>query len=369
MIESRLDGHTDRGDEAAILSLLESAPADEYIGVLERLDLVRTIGDVDDRTFGPNHRTALLELLCRDRVAESPISVRAKIVMALSHGRTDDLDERAIRDVFLATEGVALTQLKDRLDVGADHHDLQHVVYSDIDDGETREAILAHIREQALGPQGLKVLSDIDDTLYANWKDERYPAKTVYPGVLALYTELDVDGRVAFVTARPRDRTGLVEKATHQTLRALGVLEPVVLAGSFRNLHSDASIAEKKLTNFVEYEALFPEYDFAFFGDSGQGDAEFGARMREHTSRVRGVFIHDVVASTRDTKASWAGRGVRFFDTYVGAAHEVRDAGLVEEPSIGRVREKALADFEGIAFEDADAQAARRTELERDAAR
>lgn len=369
LIENLLEGHTDRADERAILALLEAAPAEVLVGVLDQLDLSRAIGDIDDRRVGPKHRTALVELLCRERVDELPVSVRAKLIAALSEGRTDSLDERGIRDLFLATKGAALTELKDRLDDGSDHHDLQHMIHCDIDDEETREAILAHIREEATPERRLRVLSDIDDTLYANWKDTRFPAKTVYPGVLTLYSELDREGRVAFVTARPKDRTGLIEKVTHATLRALGVQKPIVLAGSFFNLHSDSSIAEKKLANFLEYEALFPESEFAFFGDSGQGDAEFGARMRDHTDRVRSVFIHDVVASPAEVRSGWSGRGVCFFDTYIGAAHEAHATGLLDAGSIERVRAAAISDFDVIAFTDERMRGERRAELERDAAR
>lgn len=45
---------------------------------------------------------------------------------------------------------------------------------------------------------GVQVISDIDDTLMcsgARWpagRDNRYPRHCVYPGVLALYNELDI---------------------------------------------------------------------------------------------------------------------------------------------------------------------------------
>ncbi len=152
----------------------------------------------------------------------------------------------------------------------------------------------------------VKVLSDIDDTFYANWKDARYPKKTVYPGVLQFYAELDrgpgpVPGRagdLTFVTARPGDRLGLVEDATIKALAERGQLTATVLAGSFTRLIGNRTIAEKKLENFLEYRRLYPEYDFVFVGDSGQGDIHFGQRMLELAPGVvRAVFIHDVVAT------------------------------------------------------------------------
>src|SRR5688500_3679404 len=133
-----LEGRTGRADEAAIVRELESSSARVLAEVLDALDLVRLLDDVDDRRYGPRNRTRLLELLCRERLAELPISGRAKLVKALSRGRTSAADEAGIRDVFLGTKGADLTELKNRLDVGADHRDLQHIVHSDIDDDSLR---------------------------------------------------------------------------------------------------------------------------------------------------------------------------------------------------------------------------------------
>ncbi len=364
-INDLLRGHTDRKDERIILDLLTHSP--DLSALLLRLDLVWLIADVDDRMLGPDNRTALVDLLTGPRLADLDVPARAALILALSTGRTDALDERGIRDLFLGTRGPDLTALKDLLDLGDDHRDLQHIVFSDIDDGEVKDAILQHFAAEGQVAAGLKILSDIDDTLYANWKDVRYPKKTVYPGVLALYQEFDAEGRVSFVTARPKDRTGVIEKATHKTLRALGVKQPVVLSGSFRHLHSSASIAKKKLANFAEYDQLFPEYEFVFFGDSGQGDADFGVEMRAACARVRAVFIHDVVGKDEQVRAHFRAQGVHLFDTYVGAAAEAVRAGLLDKAAAERVWLAALSDFEPLVFDDEQARASRKAELERDA--
>jgi hypothetical protein len=381
-IESRLRrGHTNRHDEAYILHQLSEAPTGVLSAVLERLSLSRLFGEVDDRRFlGPDRLSALYALLCVERLDELPVPVRARIVDGASRGRTGSADERAIRDVFLGTRGEALSELKNAIDTGDDHHDLQQLVYGDIDDDDVRSEILDHIQAEAASVprREVKVLSDIDDTFYCNWKDERFPKKTVYPGVRQLYIELDRGphiepgrmGDIAFVTARPRDRPGFVERLTHQTLRELGVADPTVLAGSFRALHSNEAIAKRKLRNFREYAALFPEYGFVFVGDSGQGDAGFGAAMREHDpERVRAILIHDVVDTPTETRRSWAARGVTFFDTYVGAGIEAHALGLIETRGVVRIAEAALDELAQIAFDDEGACAPRRAELERDVAR
>jgi len=374
LIEARLEGHTDRGDEAAILATLSTIDDATLDAVLSRLDLARLLGDVDDRTWGPKHRTELDALLTVDRIDALGVPTRAALIAALQRGRTGSRDEAAIERLLLATRGCDLTALKNLVDAGADHHDLQQLLFSDIDDDDRRSRLLAHFAAEAVPSGEVKVLSDIDDTFYANWKDERFPAKTVYPGVLQLYEELDRgpdgDGRpgdIAFVTARPKDRPGLVEKLTHGTLRERGIEVATVLSGSFRHLLTDESIAEEKLANFRDYAALFPEYDFVFLGDSGQGDASFGKRMIELSpERVAMVLIHDVVQTPTERRRDWNERGVVFVDSYVGAATEAYRRGLVSADGVRRVMDRARADLERIPFEDEAQRDARRTELEAD---
>ena len=383
-ITARLGGHTDRDDEREILEQLAGASDEALPRVLEKLDLESLLFAVDDRAIGPSHYTPLLTMLCRERIGALPVELRAALVLALSSGNTSDVDERALRDVFLSTKGAELTRLKNAIDRGDDHRDLQHVVFSDVDADEVRAAILAHLATEAsaLERAEVKVLSDIDDTFYCNWKDTRFPPKTVYPGVRQLYVELDRGphptpgrlGDLAFVTARPRDRPGWIERATHKTLREHGLTDATVLAGSFTKLHGDDAIAAGKLANFVDYAALFAEYDFVFLGDSGQGDAAFGQAMLEREpERVRAVLIHDVVRSDAATRAGWRERGVSFFDTYIGAAIEALERGLITKDGVTRVRDAAFDDFAAITFEDdaehATLRATLRAELDRDAAR
>lgn len=113
------------------------------------------------------------------------------------------------------------------------------------------DRLLLHFLAEAVPSGELKVLSDIDDTFYANWIDRRYPEKTIYPGVRQFYAELDQvteggrHGDLAFLTARPGDRAGLFEGATHESLRRLGIKETVVLAGDLPHVatHEDAQEA------------------------------------------------------------------------------------------------------------------------------
>ena len=370
-VESLLAGHTDRRDEATILDLLADPPDPELDATLAGLDLARLLDDVDDRILGPDNRARLVELLARQRIGALSLPVRAALVHALARGRTDRRQEQGICDVLLATRGDELRQLKRTIDTAGDHRHLLHIVYSDVDDPEIRGAILRHVRREAdpLAHSGLVVLSDIDDTIYANFGDARVAKKTLYPGVLELYASISSEAPV-FVTARPADRPGVVEALTHASLQKRGIWPATVLAGDLLHIHSNAAIASRKLSNFQAYADLFGEYDFVFVGDSSQGDASFGAAMLEQDpDRVRAVLIHDVAQTPAAQREDWARRGVSFFDNYVGAARIACERGLVDADAWRRVADVAREGFVTIVFEDPAARERMRADLDRELAR
>lgn len=382
-IHSLLVGHTDRRDEAEILGLLRCAEPLELDHVVTRIDLGWLISGVDDRLLGPDNRTALLSLLCEERLADLSARARAALIGALQRGRTSSADERAIRRIFLGTRGAMLTELKNAVDEG-DHRDLQQLVFRDVDDGDLRAEILAHIEAEAAPRADLKILSDIDDTLYRNWKDPRYPAgphpvtkkPVLYPGVRAFYRELDVAfspgglGDLTFLTARPGDRAGIGEGITRRHLDAVGLSFAKVLTGDFGHLLTNELIAEKKYASFVEYRRLFPEYRFVFCGDSGQGDAIAGERMMKHPGGgMLAVFIHDVVSTSDEERARWRSHGVHFNDTYAGAAIDAHALGLLDLGAARTVAAEAIQEMRDVPFEDAGQRDSRWAELRRDVER
>ncbi len=377
-IRTWMRGHTDRHEERRILALLEESSAEELSYLLVTLDLRALLGDMDDRLFGPDNRTELLRLLAVKRLGDLDVPARAALLGALHKGPTTGHYERAVRDVLVGTRGADLTRLKAALDVGGCHHDLHALLFCDLDDAGLREEILAHFAAEARAPSPeIKILSDIDDTFYANWKDRRYPAKTVYPGVLAFYAELDRGpgeapgrmGDLVFVTARPGDYAGLVEDATHAALVGRGAPPSTILAGAFGRILTNRAIAAKKLENFLEYRRVYPEHGFVFVGDSGQGDVVFGeAMIAAAPAAVRAVLIHDVVATPQARRAELRERDVWLFDTYVGAAAIALGRGLVSAEGARRVARAARAEIAAIAFATEEAREARSAELARDLA-
>jgi phosphatidate phosphatase APP1 len=169
-----------------------------------------------------------------------------------------------------------------------------------------------------LGSRPIKILSDLDDTLICSGGsvgnvDKRYPKGIIYPGVNAFYRELDLGpnsehgewpkgayGNLAFISARPK--VDELEEATYQklsTLAAAGKLYtyPTVLCGNLRGiggvvLRDFSSIAKKKYKNFQQYSILYPEYDFVFVGDNGQGDVLAAAHiLKKYPDRLKPSFI------------------------------------------------------------------------------
>jgi hypothetical protein len=377
LLRSLMTGHTDRREERRILDLLGETTSVELNYLLLNVNLDALIADVDDRVVGPDHRTELLESLCVKRARELGLPVRAALVAALQKGHTHDLAERMLRALFLGLSGRELTEFKNLLDGRGNSHDLQQLLFHDVDDALIRQDILTHIqREAELASSGEnKVLSDIDDTFLANWKDTRYPSKTIYPGVLQFYRELDrgpglVPGRegdLTFISARPQDPLGLIEDRTLATLREHGVSSAVMLSGAFTHLLGNARIAAMKLENFSRYVQLYPEYGFVFTGDSGQGDVVFGEQiLASWPELVRAVFIHDVVATPEPARQSWRDKRIFFFDTYVGAAVEAFEVGVISRDGVARVVHAAREDLARVAFASEAQRAARMVELERD---
>ena len=372
-----MTGHTDRSEERRILELFSGATGAELNYLLLNVDLDALLGDVDDRVVGPDNLTTLLELLCVKRAHELGLPVRAALIAALQKGDTHGLAERMVRALFLGLRGRELSEFKNLLDGRGNSHDLQQLLFHDVDDARIRQDILTHIhQEAAAAPSGEnKVLSDIDDTFLANWKDARYPPKTVYPGVLQFYRELDRgpglipgrEGDLTFISARPQDPLGLIEDRTLATLREHGVSSAVMLSGAFTHLLGNSRIAAMKFENFSRYVQLYPEYGFVFTGDSGQGDVAFGERMlAEHPESVRAVFIHDVIDTPEPVRMTWRGKRIFFFDSYIGAAVEAYEVGVISRDGVARVARAAREELDRVPFAAESQRQSRVAELERD---
>lgn len=379
LLDELLRGPTDTGEEARVLALLRAASPEELDALVRGVDTPRLFRSVDDRLVGPDHGSELVDLLTVDRLGDLSLEARAAVSYGLQVGRTNARDERGIARLLLAHRGEELTRYKNRLNARTDAHDLEGLVFVDLDDAALRQEVLDHIAAEAVGvhPDKAKVLSDIDDTVVCALHDDRYPKGTLYPGVLAVYDALDAGphdapfstGDLTFVTARPRDAFGLIENTTRASLRRAGVASASVLSGSFLNLLTHDAMAAKKLQNIDHYHRLYPEYRLLFLGDSGQGDVAVGEKLHElYPDHLDLVLIHDVVDTPADRRAEYAARGVHFHDTYVGAATLLHRSGLISDAGLTHVVEEATAALAAVPWRSPEQERRMRELFERDVA-
>lgn len=309
---------------------------------------------VDALPFGRSQESLLL---LRRRLGDLTPAQKAASVRALHKGATPRSHELAIRDIFRSMDGPQFQEFKYLLNSTGDYHDLEHLIWEDIDDPLLRYDLLEYIAQQAAEhPSGdLRVLSDIDDTMKCAIHDTRYPKGTVYPGYVELVRALDAGGAqdpgrpgdLTLVTARPSGPRGLVEMYTRDSLSELGLPSHSVLGGSFLNLHTKNSMAERKAINMERERQLFPECRMVFIGDSGQGDARVGAEMhRRDPEHIVATLLHNVTDLNDGRRARWARHGVLAFDTYAGAAVHALRLGLIP---LEAAREVAAATERGLA--------------------
>lgn len=313
------------------------------------------------------------------RIREADLSLADKIEslkrLAPAADATDRREELRMERLILSVAPEELSLFKFALEYDGDYKDLVEYVFHDIDDSERRARVIEHFR---LAPAqiGVKVLTDVDDTMYANLIERRYPKKTVYPGVLEFYDALRQEPfeaspvPITTLSARPNPIAGKLEEASLASLAGFtkGRLRPSALSGALTSsirgtlqttLRADQEhldlltnyiphgqedeIGRVKFSNFLKFAEVYPEYRFVFVGDAGQADALTAQLMvtqnSPESSRVLTTFIHDIRESENDaysssksfasllgradllvSETSASGRGVIVFRNYIQAA-------------------------------------------------
>ncbi|WP_454229622.1 hypothetical protein [Propioniciclava flava] len=104
VLNALLRGHTDRDEEAAVLSLLRQASGPDFDEALRNVDAAELFASLDGRLIGPDHRTALRNLIL-ERLDTLSIPALANVVYGLQAGHTDGADAETIAAVFQAVGG------------------------------------------------------------------------------------------------------------------------------------------------------------------------------------------------------------------------------------------------------------------------
>jgi hypothetical protein len=161
---------------------------------------------------------------------------------------------------------------------------------------------IAHLRTTQ-PPIGVKVLSDVEDTMYANLIDACYPQNALYPGVLEFYEAVTREPfelpttPVTTLSARPNPMVSTWEASSLQGLVAftrgrlcLSALSGALVSGALGTAQTvlranldllcdevphgqEDEIGRVKFKNLLRFSAVYPEYCYVFVGDSGQADA------------------------------------------------------------------------------------------------
>ncbi|CAE7236786.1 Poc1a [Symbiodinium natans] len=265
------------------------------------------------------------EILVEKALAQGLLDPFAKAVLinglqkfGISRRRLD-----YVLDLIQSCKSTELTELKSFLDSTGDYNSLYKLVYVDIRDSHVRDQVLSHIHTESciarrqLGREvGIKVLSDIDDTLLCSGGkfpagcDDRLPKHMVYPGCGDLFKALDRSWspdaaccNLVFLSARPHVYKDLAENKSFikfKELFATGKLHcvPSLLPGSlalgmvavikafFIQAHGWRDVGERKAESYWKFKALYEEYDFIIFGDNGQGDLLAGQLIRQKEFQV-----------------------------------------------------------------------------------
>jgi len=335
--------------------------------------------------------------------------------LAPSADVTDRREELRLERLLLSVALKDLHLFKFALEYDGDYKDLVEYVFHDIDDNACQARVIGHLRTTQ--PHiGVKVLSDVDDTMYANLIDARYPKKTLYPGVLEFYDALKREPcelsttPVTTLSARPNPLAGKLEESSLQGLveftkgrLCLSALSGALVSGALGTAQTvlranldllcdevphdqEDEIGRVKFKNFLRFSAVYPEYRYVFVGDSGQADALSAQLMvttesTEETSRVVTTFIHDLRQFENDAKSassafrglrpdvfvnkrSAAGRGVIVFRNYIDAAvvayiHSATLEHLISVEGLASITKSALRQFQEIDFQDKEASGKR----------
>ena len=393
--------------EREIISIFEECDARALNYLINHVKLGLIFYKIKDhRHFNGKHRTEFINMLAVERLPILTVVSRVIVLHSLQllKLRANPQAEHFAKNIILNTHQDDLSELKTLMDGKGNYFSMEKLVFDDIKSETIRQDILRHIRKEAAVQQTYiqigkkrsrwsepmqwrKVLSDVDDTLYCSGGmypagvDKRYSRKTVYPGVLAFYRELDLGingpeewpkdrvGNLIFLSARPHLYKDMSEKANYakfEKLRALSAdgnkgmhTMPSLLAGDLSSgseyiVKNDFEpLARKKLDNFRRFVSIYPEFQHVFVADNGQGDVRAGELMFDSFPyEFEALFIH-IVTDLQKTYGyapkRWKEKEFSpyFFRTYPEAAllAASRDPPMIRVKGLQRICAEAAEGF------------------------
>lgn len=327
----KMEERWSRWDERGYVALVSRLNQAQRRHILSKKHAKKVVQVLHRKWKDVHSRNALLGLLLDIDTSELDLELRVDLIHALQKGRTSLIDEERIVQLICSTKISELPFLKSGLELRG-YHNLYDLVYHELS-AVHREQILRHFSLHDDKDGKIRVICDIDDTIYANWRDEKFPKKTVYPGVLAFLSCLvQQPQELVFLTARPKDRGHLSERLTRRRLQGFGFVDPVVLVGRWHQVHSDEVILERKWTNVQRYHQLYSYDKFIFLGDSGQLDAVLAQKM-DHAGLLLWAGIHEIEPK-RDPLWKQQFPRAHFFHSYTQAAYFAWKQGLLRREEL-----------------------------------
>ena len=146
----------------------------------------------------------------------------------------------------------------------------------------------------------------------------------------------------------------------------------------------ERKIGRVKFNNFQRFAQIYPEYQFVFFGDSGQADsltAELMVTDEKVKSEIVTTFIHDLGATARSPTFNGLDQslvvkedraqspGVILFRNHIQAAvlAHIHFKNLITTQQLAEVTKAGLKEFLWIEFPDNSARAVLKSQYREDA--
>ena len=201
-------GQIDERQEA-LRKVIQESDKDELNQIINSVNVPKLL------RHGNNGRKVdnILKYLMEERHNDLSTIARASILHGLMRSQTLPFFSKEMEwavTVFCGSKDGETTLLKNMLDSSGDFNNLYKLVYNDIKIPDLRKKLLKHISKQGKiviadnkerGHQPLKILSDVDDTVFCSGGsfpagvDSRFPRHATYPGALTLFEEIDLTAR------------------------------------------------------------------------------------------------------------------------------------------------------------------------------
>ena len=241
--------------------------------------------------------------------------------------------------------------------------DLREIIF-DIDGNTTAfgDALLKIFKRKKLQDNIWHILTDIDDTLFPHpgnivmngiaGKDTSWTKKTPYPGIHSFYNLFyeNIPNEYAKYSTVLSATPGCLkfDRLNNHTLHEILGEKYGFIQGTdskrvvfTRNPFSQKTYEEYgklKFERFTQYFRIFPEYNFVFIGDNGQGDVFAGMSMLDYINNNGPtqkcyVLIHKISEDGETYKSSpETHENLFYFENYYQAAQKLHELSIIENP-------------------------------------